>query len=262
MGKCLHTDDGLTRNKCKNADKTGVNRPGTNIVVCLLYINNRKSKQSTMATTTKTSATVSGRGNTAASKKNGNRKSSSARRSDDSTGPLKKFFIDGLKDLLWAEEKLIEALQKMEDSATTTELKDAFSDHQTQTQTHVKRLQRVFKMTGEEPSTKRCEAMAGLIKEAEHIIQSTPEGSMTRDAALIIAAQKVEHYEIASYGGLIQIALTLDEDKAAYVLNKTIEEEEQTDEDLTYIAESFINFSAGEEDEASDEEENEEDQKV
>jgi len=202
-----------------------------------------------MATTTKTSATASNRSNTAVAKTTGNKENSATERSD-STGPLKKFFIDGLKDLLWAEEKLVEALQKMEDSATTTELKDAFSDHQTQTQTHVKRLQRVFRMMGEEPSTKRCEAMAGLIKEAEHIIQSTPEGSMTRDAALIIAAQKVEHYEIASYGGLIQIALTLDEDKAAYVLNKTIEEEEQTDEDLTYIAESFINFSAGEEDEA------------
>lgn len=202
-----------------------------------------------MATTTKTSASNS-ESTTETTKKTSNGKSGSSKNAS-STEPLKEFFVDGLKDLLWAEEKLIEALQKMVDAATTTELKEAFSDHQTQTQTHVKRLQRIFKMIGEEPTPKRCEAMAGLIKEAEHIIESTPEDSMTRDAALIIAAQKVEHYEIASYGGLIQIALTLNYDQAAHVLNKTIDEEEQTDEDLTYIAESFINFSAGEEEEES-----------
>lgn len=209
-----------------------------------------------MTTQSKRTATAAPRGATTRTKKTAPRKSVSTPDASGK-GPLKDFFIDGLKDLLWAEERLTEALQKMEEAATTRELKEAFSDHRAQTQTHIKRLQRVFAMIGEEPKSKKCDAMAGLIKEGEHIIESTPEGSMTRDAALIIAAQKVEHYEIASYGGLIQIALTLDHDKAAYILNKTIEEEEQTDKDLTYIAESFINFSAGEEDEDDVEENNE-----
>lgn len=164
-------------------------------------------------------------------------------------GPLKQFFMDALKDILWAEKALTEALPKMKAAATTEELKEAFEDHALQTQKHISRLEKVFALLGEKPEAKKCDAMAGLIKEGEHIIESTPEGSMTRDAALIIGAQKIEHYEIACYGGLVQLALTLDHEKVADHLEKTLQEEEDTDLLLTDIAEAFINFEAGEESE-------------
>jgi len=162
--------------------------------------------------------------------------------------PLHKFFVDALKDIYYAEHKLVDALQKMGDAATTEELKDAFEDHQLQTKKHISRLEKVFKSIDETPEQKTCAAMDGLIKEGEEIIKSTEEGSMTRDAALIIAAQKVEHYEIATYGGLVQLAITMGHDKAADLLDKTLQEEEDTDYNLTEIAETNINFDAQQED--------------
>ncbi len=160
---------------------------------------------------------------------------------------LHKFFVDALKDIYYAEHKLVDALQKMGDAATTEELKDAFEDHQLQTKKHISRLDKVFKSIDETPEQKTCEAMDGLIKEGEEIIKSTEEGSMTRDAALIIAAQKVEHYEIATYGGLVQLAITMGHEKAADLLEKTLQEEEDTDYNLTEIAETHINFDAQQE---------------
>ncbi len=157
---------------------------------------------------------------------------------------LEKFFTDQLKDIYYAEQQLIKALPKMEEAATSEELKEAFNDHLHQTQKHVKRLEKVFSMLGKKPEGKKCEAMDGLIKEAEEIISETKESSMTRDAALIIAAQKVEHYEIATYGGLVQLALTMDLDDVSDVLDTTLMEEEETDYLLTDIAESFINVEA------------------
>jgi len=165
----------------------------------------------------------------------------------DDTAPLSKFFLDALKDIYWAEKALTETLPKMQQAATTEELQDAFEDHTLQTQKHVLRLEKVFKLLQLPAEGKKCDAMQGLIKEGEEIIKNTPEGSMTRDAALIIAAQKVEHYEIATYGGLVQIALTLGESEIAEILDRTLEEEEETDMNLTDIAESSINFSAQEE---------------
>ncbi|MDQ0595081.1 ferritin-like metal-binding protein YciE [Chryseobacterium ginsenosidimutans] len=162
--------------------------------------------------------------------------------------PLHKFFVDALKDIYYAEHKLVDALQTMHDAATTEELKDAFEDHQLQTKKHISRLDKVFKLIDETPEQKKCEAMDGLIKEGEEIIKSTEEGTMTRDAALIIAAQKVEHYEIASYGGLAQLAITMGHDKAADLLEKILQEEEDTDYNLTEIAETSINFDAEQED--------------
>lgn len=162
--------------------------------------------------------------------------------------PLHKFFIDALKDIYYAEHKLVDALQKMCDAATTEELQDAFEDHQLQTKKHISRLEKVFKLLQETPEQKTCQAMDGLIKEGEEIIKSTEEGSMTRDAALIIAAQKVEHYEIATYGGLVQLAITMGHDKVADLLDKTLQEEEETDYSLTEIAETHINFDAQQED--------------
>ncbi|WP_345988581.1 ferritin-like domain-containing protein [Chryseobacterium sp. Chry.R1] len=161
---------------------------------------------------------------------------------------LHQFFVSALKDIYFAENAIIDALEKMQEAATTEELKDAFEDHQLQTKKHVSRLEKVFKLIDEKPEKKECEAIKGIIKEGEEIIKSTKDGSMTRDAALIIAAQKVEHYEIATYGGLAQLAITMGHDKAADLLEKTLEEEEDTDYTLTEIAETYINFDAEQED--------------
>jgi ferritin-like metal-binding protein YciE len=184
---------------------------------------------------------------TAASAKKMNVDNASVNENEMKNSPLHKFFVDSLKDIYFAENAIIEALGKMEAAATTEELKEAFEDHKLLTQKHVSRLEKVFKLIDEEPQKKECEAIKGLIKEAEEIIKSTPEGSMTRDAALIIAAQKVEHYEIATYGGLAQLAITMGHDKAADLLEKTLGEEEDTDYNLTEIAETSINFDAEQE---------------
>lgn len=148
--------------------------------------------------------------------------------------PFHKLFVDGLKDIYYAEHALVDALQKMQDAATTEELKEAFEDHQLQTKKHISRLEKVFSSIDEKAEKKECEAIKGLIKEGEEIIKSTEANSMTRDAGLIIAAQKVEHYEIASYGGLLQLAITMGHDKAADLLERTLEEEEDTDEFLCF----------------------------
>ena len=165
---------------------------------------------------------------------------------------LEKFFVDSLKDIYWAEKQLTKSLPKMRKAATTEELKNAIDEHTAQTQEHVNRLERVFELMGKTAQAKKCEAMEGLVKEGEEIVEETQEGSMTRDAAIIIAAQKVEHYEIATYGGLVQLAKTMGNDEAAKILYETLQEEKETDEGLTQIAENDINWEAeqeGEEDE-------------
>jgi len=169
-------------------------------------------------------------------------------KSDVRQSPLYTFFLSGLKDIHYAENKLVDALQEMENSATTEELKDAFEDHFLLTKKHISRLRKVFAHLGEKEESKECKAMDGLIEEVKDIIKSTGEGSVTRDVALIIAAQKVEHYEIATYGGLAQIAITLGLDRVADILEKTLQEEEETDLLLTEIAESHINPEAEKED--------------
>jgi ferritin-like metal-binding protein YciE len=160
---------------------------------------------------------------------------------------LEKFFIDQLKDIYYAEQQLLKAIPKMAQASTTEELEDAFNNHLKQTERHVKRLEKVFQLIGKKSEGKKCEAMDGLIKESETIIKETKQGSMTRDAALIIAAQKVEHYEIATYGGLVQLAITMELHRAADVLDKTLLEEEDTDALLTEIAENYINLKAEQE---------------
>lgn len=162
--------------------------------------------------------------------------------------PLHKFFVGALKDIYYAENAILEALEKMQEAASSEELKDAFEDHHLQTQKHVKRLEKVFKLIDEEPEKKECKAIKGIIEEGEEVIKSTEDGSSTRDAALIIAAQKVEHYEIATYGGLAQLAITMGHNKAADLLERTLQEEEDTDAELTEIAETSINFDAEQED--------------
>lgn len=163
------------------------------------------------------------------------------------TSPLEKFFISELKDIYNAEQQLLKALPEMQEAATTEELEDAFDNHYQQTKRHVKRLEKVFQLLEQKPEGKKCEAMEGLIKEIKKIISDTKEGTMTRDAALIIAAQKAEHYEIATYGGLVQLAITMELNRAADLLEKTLDEEYEADENLTHIAETYINIEAEEE---------------
>ena len=161
---------------------------------------------------------------------------------------LEKFFLDQLQDIYYAENKIIQSLPKMAEAATTRELKEAFEDHLHQTQRHVKRLEKAFESIGKKAEGKKCEAIEGIAREVDNIINETEEGTLTRDAALIIAAQKVEHYEIATYGGLVQLAITMNLHDAADLLDKTLVEEEDTDARLTEIAENEINLRAEHED--------------
>ena len=197
------------------------------------------TKQKTALTNTRTAA--AGQAATDDQNKNG------SGREDNTSSLLEKFFTDQLKDIYYAEQQLTKALAAMKEAASTEELEDAFEHHEKQTERHIKRLEKVFQSLGKKPEGKRCEAMEGLIREAKTIISETEPGTMTRDAALIIAAQKVEHYEIASYGGLLQLAITMGRERAAELLDKTLLEEEKTDLLLTDIAESFINIEAEEE---------------
>jgi ferritin-like metal-binding protein YciE len=160
---------------------------------------------------------------------------------------LEKLFEDLMKDMYWAEKHLVKALSTMQSQATTEELQEAFEDHMYTTQKHVTRLEKVFALLGKQAEEKKCDSMEALTKEAEALVAQTPENSMVRDAALIISAQKVEHYEIATYGSLVQLALTLGHVNAAVILEKTLWDEEDTDLLLTDIAECAVNPMADEE---------------
>lgn len=167
----------------------------------------------------------------------------------DDKSMLREFFIDELKDIYWAEKHLTKALPKMQKAATSEELKNAFADHLEQTKGHIERLEQVFELMGEPAKAKKCEAMEGITKEGDSIIEDTPKGTATRDVGLILAAQKVEHYEISTYGGLAQLAKTLGLNDVKELLGETLQEEKETDELLTSIAENHINIEAAEEDE-------------
>ena len=157
---------------------------------------------------------------------------------------LKELFVDELKDIYWAEKHLTKALTKMAKSATSDQLREAFDKHLAETEQQITRLEQVFEGVGEKASAKKCEAMEGLIKEAEELIEDTEDGTLTRDVALISAAQKVEHYEIASYGTLKTLAGVLGYTEAAKLLETTLDEEKKTDLLLTDIAESSVNEGA------------------
>jgi len=155
-----------------------------------------------------------------------------------------KFFVDELKDIYWAEKHLVKALPKMKKAATSPELAAAFEKHTQETQTHVDTLEQVFAALGEKAVAKKCEAMEGLLKEGESIIEDTDKGTMIRDAGLILAAQKVEHYEIATYGTLKTFAECMGHTDVAELLNKTLENEKATDIALTGLAETVVNEPA------------------
>lgn len=160
---------------------------------------------------------------------------------------LADFFADELKDIYWAEKHLVKTLPKMQKAATSEELKEAFADHLETTKGHVERLEEVFELLGKKAQAKKCDAMAGITEEGAGIIEETEKGTATRDVGLILAAQKVEHYEIATYGGLAQLARTLGYDEVADILETTLAEEKDADSLLTEIAENSVNYESSEE---------------
>ncbi len=161
---------------------------------------------------------------------------------------LRALFEDMLKDIYWAEKALTKALPKMIKNATSEELVTALTDHLEVTKEQVARVEEVFGLIGKKPQAKKCDAMEGLIKEGEGIIEDTEPGAV-RDAGIIAAGQKVEHYEIASYGTLVAWANILGEEEAADLLQLTLDEEKEADSTLTNVADNDINFVAAEVDE-------------
>jgi ferritin-like metal-binding protein YciE len=161
---------------------------------------------------------------------------------------LKDLYIDELKDLYNAETQLIKALPKMAKKATAPELKQAFQDHLEETKGHVARLEEIFEELDEKPTGKTCKAMKGLVEEGAEVIEEDGNEAVL-DAALIGAAQRVEHYEIAGYGVVRTFATLLGENDAAELLQETLDEEAAADKKLTEIAEEDINFEALSEDE-------------
>lgn len=156
---------------------------------------------------------------------------------------LRELFVDELKDILWAERALVKALPKMAKKSTSPNLTIAIDEHVTVTEGHVERLEKIFEIMGETARGKKCEAMEGLIKEGEGILEETEKGPV-RDAGIIAASQKIEHYEIASYGTLLAFAKTLGEEKVANLLVETLDEEKEADAILTKSAYTSINFEA------------------
>ncbi|MFF5381492.1 ferritin-like domain-containing protein [Pedobacter suwonensis] len=154
------------------------------------------------------------------------------------------FFVDELKDIYWAEKHLVKALPKMKKAATSPELAAAFEKHTQETEQHISTLEEVFSLLGEKAAAKKCDAMAGLLEEANGIIADTDKGTMIRDAGLILAAQKVEHYEIATYGTLKVFAENIGHDDVAQLLSQTLENEKATDVALTEIAVNAVNAEA------------------
>ena len=192
---------------------------------------------------TKSSSPVKKIKSAAISKAPGNNGTDSSSRQNESS-KLEELFHDELKDIYWAEKHLLKVLPKMQKAATSDELKQAFADHLEVTKTHVSRLEKGFELLGKKAQGKKCEAMDGITKEGEGIIEDTDNGTMTRDVGLIMAAQKVEHYEIATYGSMKQLAITLGKNDIADLLAQTLTEEKEADELLTGIAENNINVEA------------------
>ena len=160
---------------------------------------------------------------------------------------FREFFIDELKDILWAEKALLKALPKMRKAATGKELAASFESHLSETENQISTLEQVFDMMGEKPNTKKCDAMEGLLSETESIMSDPEKGSAIRDAGLILAAQKVEHYEIATYGTLAAFADAMQEAKVAKLLRSILRDEKKSDKMLTILALESVNEEASEE---------------
>ncbi len=170
----------------------------------------------------------------------------SAESADAIQTSLLELFIGEIKDIYWAENHLVMALPKMQKAAASAELQNAFATHLEQTKGHVKRLEKVFGVLNEKVLAKKCDAMEGLVEEGEGLINDTAEGTVARDLGLIMAAQKVEHYEIATYASLVHLATTLGQTEISSILSETLSEEKETDELLKDIAENEINYNTPE----------------
>lgn len=151
---------------------------------------------------------------------------------------LKELYLDELKDLYSAETQMLKALPKLAKAASSKELRQGFEEHLEQTKGHVQRLEQIFQALGESPKGKKCKGMEGLVDEGAEVIDDDFEGSV-KDAALIGAAQRVEHYEIAAYGTVCAFAKELGETEQASLLTETLEEEKKTDEKLTQLAQQM-----------------------
>jgi len=187
---------------------------------------------------------------TETSKSSAMKKNGAARKSTGDSSlsheQLNELFIDGLKDIYWAEKALTKALPKMIKKATSEELAEALTAHLAETEGQVTRLEEVFTSIDEKAVAKKCEAMAGLIKEAEEIMGECEDGGML-DAGIISAGQKVEHYEMATYGTLRAFAEILGHEKAAGLLQESLDEEKAADEKLTEVTSSAITLMTAQE---------------
>ena len=159
-------------------------------------------------------------------------------------GKLHELFVSQLEAIYWAECKLVETLPKMATAASAEKLRAAFTDHLAVTKKHVKRLEMAFSYLGVPTNGKTCIVMSGLVQAGDDIIAATDDGSATRDVGLVLAGQKVEHYEIASYGSLKQLAQSLGLREIAGLMQATLVDEKEADSLLTLIAESGINYDS------------------
>lgn len=184
-----------------------------------------------------------------ATRKNTSKKTAARRQAENPEPALKEFFIDQLKDIYWAEKRLVTALPKMQKAATSDELKNCIGEHIAVTKEQVARIEQVFEMLDEKPVAKKCDAMVGLLEEGNSVMEETEKGSATRDVGIIVSSQKIEHYEIASYGALATLAETLGLTEIKELLGQTLAEEKEADELLTQVAESGVNYEAAVEEE-------------
>jgi ferritin-like metal-binding protein YciE len=196
---------------------------------------------------TKTNGTKTAAATQGNNKSNGNGRPTSKTQGGEKDGMLDEFFKDEIKDIYWAEKHLVKTLPKMAKAATSPELKEAFTNHLEETKGHVERLEKVFELLEEKAQANKCDAMEGITKEGDGILEETETGTATRDVGLILAGQKVEHYEISTYGGLAQLARNLGRDDVAELLEQTLAEEKAADKLLTTVAEESVNYQAAEE---------------
>lgn len=161
----------------------------------------------------------------------------------DAASQLEDFMIDAMKDMYWAEKNILKELPALEKNATSPKLKEAIQAHTRDTEVQVGRMEKAFESIGKKPQAAKCDAMEGLLKEAKGILKETEPGAV-RDAAIIAAAQKVEHYEIATYGTIATYAKLLGHREALDLFLESLKEEKNCDKDLTRLAKSEINLKA------------------
>jgi ferritin-like metal-binding protein YciE len=160
---------------------------------------------------------------------------------------LREFFIEQLQDIYWAEQKLVKTLPKLSEASRSPELRQAFDSHLNETRNHVSRIEKAFSLMKEKAEATECPALKGIAEEGEDIIDETDAGTAQRDVGLIFAGQKAEHYEIATYGALVQLAKDMGETEVATLLQDTLKEEKAADQKLTQLAVSGINREAAQE---------------